>query len=394
MADEAERPRPRTEEPSRPRPEPMEETVRPRPAPRPRPVDLAGEEEIAPEPPVRERRPSQPVPLEEPAEEYPLFESPPAQAEASVPRKTRTPKVQPEPAPEPAAPSFISPEPEPEPAVEKPAAEKRRSKTPSASPATAVPVRKPAAPVAPSSGDAATVSQVTKTYGPGGQVQALRDVSLAVPQGRLTAIMGRSGAGKSTLLYCLAGLEVPTSGTVTVAGQTLTDMKERQLDKFRRDSIGLVLRAFNLLPALSVADNIRLPLSIKKEPVDQGWYDQVVETTELTDLLAKKPDELTVGEQQRVALARALVTKPSLIIADEPTGNLDSQTAGQMLAVLRNCVTNLGETVVLATHDAACAANADQVWILDDGAVVEQIKSPTLARVIDALRSVSGGSAA
>ena len=403
-AEGTERPRPRTEEsprrPSRteesvrPRPEPAEEPVRPRPAPRPRPADLVSEEEIAVQAPVRERRPSRPATPEVPIEEYPLVEEPPVEAEPPKPRKTRAPK--PEPLPEPPGPE---PEPEPEPVIEKPTVEKRRAKpvpaTPPAAPAApAAPARKPAPPVAPSSGDVAAVSQVTKTYGPSGQVEALQGVSLTVPQGRLTAIMGRSGAGKSTLLYCMAGLEVPTSGTVTVAGQTLTDMKERQLDKFRRDSIGFVLRASNLLPALSVADNIRLPLSIRKESIDQGWYDQLVATLRLTDLLGKKPDELTPGEQQRVALARALVTKPSLIIADEPTGNLDSGTAGEVLSVLRDCVTSLGQTVVVATHDAACAAIADQVWVLDDGVVVGQIKSPTLSTVIDALRSVSGGSAA
>ena len=237
-------------------------------------------------------------------------------------------------------------------------------------------------------------NQVTKTYGADGQIQALRGVSLAVQQGRLTAILGRSGAGKSVLLYVMAGLEVPTSGTVTVAGQTISDMKERQRDKFRRDSIGLVLREYNLLPTLSVADNVRLALSIKKESLDQGWYDQVIAVTKLTDVLTKKCSELTPGEQQRVALAKAMITKPAIILADEPTGNLGSQAAGEVLAILRDAVTVLGQTVAVATHDAAVAAIADQVWVLDDGAVVEQIKSPTLARVIDALRVVSGGSPA
>ena len=235
------------------------------------------------------------------------------------------------------------------------------------------------------------VSQVTKTYSRGGHVEALRGVSLSVPQGRLTVIMGRSGAGKSTLLYCMAGLEAPTSGTVTVAGQTLTDMKERQLDKFRRDNVGFVFREFNLLPALSVADNIKLPLSVKKVSSDQGWYDQVVSILNLNDVLTRKSADLSASEQQRVAIARALITKPSLIIADEPTGNLDSQGATEVLNVLRDCVNELGQTVVLATHDAMCAANADQVWVLDDGGVVEQLKSPTVSRVIDSLRSVSGG---
>ena len=391
--EESQRRAPRTEESVRPRPEPVEETQRTRPTrtpaePRPRqvrPVD----EDIAVEAPVRERRPARaPAPIVEepideyPLDEYPLFEEPPMEEEP--PRKTRTPR--PEPAPEP---DFIAPEPEP--VAEPPA--KRRPKAPPAAPSP-VPVRRPAEPLAPSSGDVAVVSQVTKTYGEGGKVQALRGVSLAVPQGRLTAIMGRSGSGKSTLLYLMAGLEVPTSGTVTVAGQALSDMKERQRDKFRRDSIGLVLREFNLLPTLSVADNVRLASSIKKESVDQGWYDQVIAVTRLADVLTRKPDDLTADEQQRVGLARALVTKPAMILADEPTGNLGSEAAGDVLAILRDAVTVLGQTVVVATHDAAVAAIADQVWVLDNGTVVEQIKSPTLPHVIDALRLVSGGPAA
>ena len=390
--------RPRTEESVRPRLEPAEEPVRPRPtrtvsAPRPRPVDLVDEEIV--EAPVRERRPArQPAPIiEEPVEEYTLFEEP---VELEPPRKTRAPKA--EPVAEFVEPAFIAPEVElePEPVVERPAPEKRRSKTlPAAPPAAApAPVRKPSAPLAPSSGDLAVVSQVTKTYSRGGHVEALRGVSLSVPQGRMTVIMGRSGAGKSTLLYCMAGLEAPTSGTVTVAGQALTDMKERQLDKFRRDNVGFVFREFNLLPSLNVADNIKLGLSVKKQSLDQGWYEQVVSTLNLNEVLTKKPADLSASEQQRVAIARALITKPSLIIADEPTGNLDSQAANEVLTVLHDAVTGLGQTVVVATHDAACAANADQVWVLDDGTVVEQIKSPTLTRVIDSLRSVSGGSAA
>ena len=377
--------------------------MRPPAEPRPRQTRPA-DEDIAVEAPVRERRPvRQPEPIVEETidefsleDEYPLFEEPPIEEEP--PRTTRAPKPEPEPVEEFEEPSFITPlvpEPEPEPVVEP--QPKRRPKAPPAAPPAvphAAPVRRPAEPLTPSSGDVAVVSQVTKTYGTDGQVQALRGVSLAVAQGRLTAIMGRSGAGKSALLYMMAGLEVPTSGTVTVAGQAISDMKERQRDKFRRDSIGLVLREYNLLPTLSVADNVRLALSIKKESLDQGWYDQVVAVTKLADVLTKKGSELTTGEQQRVALARVLIAKPALILADEPTGNLGSVAAGEVLAILRDAVTVLGQTVVVMTHDAAVAAIADQVWVLDDGAVVEQIKSPTLTRVIDALRAVSGGSPA
>ena len=393
-----ERPRPprttedyvRSEEAPRPRP------TRTPPEPRPRPVPPVIEEDIIEVPPVRERR-QRPAPVPEPVEEfqpieeYPVFEEP-----VELEHRTRPPKQAPEPEPLGGS-SFVTVEPElePEPVVEKPVPEKRRPKTPPTAPSAApAPVRKQSVPLTPSSGDVAVLSGVTKTYGRGGQVQALRGVSLAVPQGRMTAIMGRSGAGKSTLLYCMSGLEAPSSGTVTVAGTNLTDMKERQLDKFRRDSVGFVFRSFNLLPALSVADNIRLPLSIKKTSLDQGWYDQIVSTLRLTDLTSKKPTELSPGEQQRVALARALVTKPAIIVADEPTGDLNTEDANDILVVLRDCVAQLGQTVVVATHDAACAAAADQVWVLDDGQVAEQIKSPTLARVIDALRTVSGGFAA
>ena len=235
------------------------------------------------------------------------------------------------------------------------------------------------------------VSQVTKVYEAPVKVEALRGVSLAIAQGRLTAIMGRSGAGKSTLLYCMAGLELPTSGTITVDGQTLSSMKERQLIKFRRESVGFVFASNNLLPTLAVAENIRLPFSIKKESVDQGWYDQVVTTLHLSDLLGQKPGSLTAGQQQRVALARALVTKPAVIFADEPTGNLDSESTADVLSSLRSCVTELGQTVVMATHDPAAAARADYVYVMDDGSIMEKIESPTLNRMIDAVRSLSDG---
>ena len=385
---------------------------------------------MTPQPPVRERRTTKPVEPPAPAtlEDFPLLEeevdvtvAPPAQP---APRKTaRAPKV--EPVEEFEEISFIEPivepEPEPEIEVEKPAPVTNQKRRPPVAPAapevqpapTAKEKRKPpaepaaekrrrpaasatmgAAPLTPSVGDVAVVSQVTKTYDQPRHVEALRGVSLSVQQGRLTAILGRSGAGKSTLLRLMAGIETPTSGTITVAGQDLSSMKERQLDKFRRDSVGFVFRSFNLLDSLNVADNIKMASAIKKEPLDQGWYDQVVAALGLTDQLTKKPASLSLGEQQRVALARALSTKPSVIFADEPTGDCDAETADEVLGYLRTCVSELRATVVVATHDAAVAACADQVWVLGDGSVVEQVQAPTLARVMDALRAVSGGAQA
>jgi len=250
--------------------------------------------------------------------------------------------------------------------------------------------RKPAAPrtVPLDTAEIVSATGLTKVYGTGAtQVHALRGVDLGIGASQLTAIMGRSGSGKSTLLHCLAGLDTVTAGTVQVKGQTVSQLKERQLAKFRRDTIGFVFQTHNLLPTLTIAENIRLPLAIKKDRADQAWFDQVVSTLRLSDVLGRRPAQVSGGQQQRAAVARALITRPAVVFADEPTGSLDSETAEEVLALLRACVDDLRQTIVMATHDPIAAAHADRVVILADGVVTATMNAPGVDRVIDALRS-------
>lgn len=229
--------------------------------------------------------------------------------------------------------------------------------------------------------------ELTKVYGDGSAaVRALDGVSLAIQKGKLTAVMGASGSGKSTLLHCLAGLDYATSGSVTLEGRELTTMKDRQLTKLRRDSIGFIFQSFNLVPTLSAIANITLPASIAGKQVSPSKLAKIVAAVGLADRLEHKPSELSGGEQQRVACARALVTEPAVVFADEPTGNLDSRSTEQVLSFLRSAAHDMGQTVVMVTHEADAAAWADRVIFLADGRVAAELNSPTRDSVLDALR--------
>jgi putative ABC transport system ATP-binding protein len=218
-------------------------------------------------------------------------------------------------------------------------------------------------------------------------VRALDGVSLALPAGRFTAIMGPSGSGKSTLMHCLAGLDTLTSGRAFIGEVELGRLSEKQLTRLRRDHVGFVFQAFNLLPMLSAGENITLPLDLAGRKIDKRWVRSVVETVGLGDRLKHRPAELSGGQQQRVAVARALASRPSVIFADEPTGNLDSRSGGEILAFLRRAVDDLGQTVVMVTHDPVAAAYADAVVFLADGRVVDQMPAPTAERVLERLKA-------
>jgi putative ABC transport system ATP-binding protein len=222
----------------------------------------------------------------------------------------------------------------------------------------------------PESGVAARATGLTRTYGSGATlVHALDGVDLDIAAGRFTAIMGPSGSGKSTLMHCLAGLDAPTSGSVTVAGQELARMSDRALTVFRRDHIGFVFQSFNLLPMLTAGANILLPVELASARVDAEWFDLLVDVLSIRERLGHRPGELSGGQQQRVAVARGLVARPAIMFADEPTGNLDSRASIEVLGLLRRCVRELGQTVVMVTHDPMAASYADDVVVLEDGRV-------------------------
>ena len=234
---------------------------------------------------------------------------------------------------------------------------------------------------------AARAESLTKSYGEGdAEVVALDRVSVAFGAGRFTAIMGASGSGKSTLLHCMAGLDTPSSGRVLIGDTDLTSLSERELTRLRRDRIGFVFQAFNLVSTLTASENITLPLDIAGRDVDRAWFDQVVDTIGLRDRLGHRPSELSGGQQQRVAGARALVSRPAIVFADEPTGNLDSKSGHELLGFLRDAVRDHGQTIVMVTHDAAAAAFADRVVFLADGHVVDEMADPTSDRVLDRLK--------
>lgn len=240
----------------------------------------------------------------------------------------------------------------------------------------------------------ASARSLTKVYGAGeAQVHALRGIDVDLARGELTAIMGPSGSGKSTLMHCLAGLDRPTSGVVVVDGLEVSSMSERRLTRMRRTRVGFIFQAFNLVPTLTAAENITLPLDIARRPVDRALFDEVVEAVGLRDRLGHKPAELSGGQQQRVACARALVARPSVIFADEPTGNLDSHASGEVLGFLRRSVDTLGQSVVMVTHDPRAASYAHRVLFLADGELVAELDSPTQASVLDALAHLDGTSA-
>jgi putative ABC transport system ATP-binding protein len=238
---------------------------------------------------------------------------------------------------------------------------------------------------------AARAVDLRKVYGEGdASVVALAGISLDLAAGEFTAIMGPSGSGKSTLLHCLAGLDTPTSGQVFIGDVDLTELSEKRLTELRRDKVGFVFQTFNLVPTLNARENITLPLDIAGRDVDRAWFDQVVATIGLADRLTHRPGELSGGQQQRVAGARALVSRPEIVFADEPTGNLDSRSGHELLTFLRSAVSDHGQTIVMVTHDANAASFADRVVFLADGAVVDEMRGPTTDTVLDRLKSLEG----
>ena len=231
---------------------------------------------------------------------------------------------------------------------------------------------------------AVTATDLTKTYGAGQtRVSALRGVSLAVARGQFVAIMGPSGSGKSTLLHCMAGLDKATSGRVRIGAEELGGLADGRLTRLRRDAVGFVFQSFNLLPTLSAAENILLPLRLAGRRPDREWLERVVDLLGLADRMHHRPNQLSGGQQQRVAVARALITRPAVVFADEPTGNLDSRSSAEVLSLLRASVRELGQTVVMVTHDPRAAGYADRVVFLADGVVVDELHEPTPDTVLE-----------
>jgi putative ABC transport system ATP-binding protein len=229
--------------------------------------------------------------------------------------------------------------------------------------------------------------ELWKVYGSGeAQVTALRGVSVSLVRGAYTAIMGPSGSGKSTLMHCLAGLDTVTQGDVYIGDTKVTGLGDAALTKLRRDKVGFIFQQFNLLPTLSAEENIRLPLSIAGRKPEKAWFDTVIDTIGLRDRLDHKPAQLSGGQQQRVACARALVTRPDVIFADEPTGNLDSRSGAEVLGFLRRSVDEYGQTIVMVTHDPNAAAHADRVIFLADGQIVGELANPTAESVLDTMK--------
>ncbi len=238
---------------------------------------------------------------------------------------------------------------------------------------------------------AARIVNGTKIYGEDdAEVRALDDVSVEFQKGRFTAIMGPSGSGKSTLLHCIAGLDELTSGETFIGDVELGSLKDRALTLLRREKVGFIFQAYNLIPTLSASENITLPLDIAREDIDQDWFDHVITTIGLGDRLSHLPTELSGGQQQRVAAARALVSRPEIIFADEPSGNLDSTSAGELLDFMNQAVTDLGQTIVMVTHDPGAAGYSDRVVFLGDGRVVGELLEPTSDAIFDRMRELGG----
>jgi putative ABC transport system ATP-binding protein len=232
--------------------------------------------------------------------------------------------------------------------------------------------------------------QLTRRYGEGEvAVDALTDVDVDFEAGRFAAIMGPSGSGKSTLMHLLAGLDRPTHGTVTLDGTELHTLDDRALTLLRREKVGFIFQTFNLLPILNARENILLPLSIASHEVDADWFDRLIDTVGIRDRLHHRPAQLSGGQQQRVAVARALVSRPAVVFADEPTGNLDSSASGEVLDLLRRAVEDFGQTVVMVTHDANAAAHADRLVVLDDGRIVHDGEALPTDGVLDLMKSLT-----
>jgi putative ABC transport system ATP-binding protein len=247
------------------------------------------------------------------------------------------------------------------------------------------------APAPAQQGTVVQARDVVRRYGEGETaVDALRGVSLDVESGELVAVMGPSGSGKSTLMHILAGLDKPTSGTVTIAGQEITQLFDRQLTLLRRQHIGFVFQFFNLLPMLTAEENVVLPLSIAGVEPEKQWVDDLLERIGIADRRTHRPSELSGGQQQRVALARSLVTRPTILFADEPTGNLDSKTSGEILELMRHSVDSYGQTTMMVTHDPRAAAIADRILFLADGLIVRDLPRSEPSAVIAAMDELSG----
>jgi putative ABC transport system ATP-binding protein len=234
---------------------------------------------------------------------------------------------------------------------------------------------------------AARTENLSKVYGSGEtEVKALDDVTIDFERGRFTAIMGPSGSGKSTLMHCVAGLDTITTGQIFIGDIDLGTLNERQLTRLRRDTIGFIFQAFNLIPTLDALENITLPMDLAGRSADKEWLDTIVETVGLGDRLSHRPSELSGGQQQRVAVARALASRPAIVFADEPTGNLDSRAGTEILQFMRTAVDTFGQSIVMVTHDPTAASYADRVVFLADGRIVDEIQSPTAEAVLDRLK--------
>jgi putative ABC transport system ATP-binding protein len=231
---------------------------------------------------------------------------------------------------------------------------------------------------------------ITRVYGEGDTaVHALNGCSLTVDRGQLTAVMGPSGSGKSTMMHILAGLDRPTEGDVVIQGEHITKLNDNELTKLRRKHIGFIFQFFNLLPMLTAEENIRLPLELAGGKIDDEWLDEVIRRTGLEDRRKHRPSELSGGQQQRVAIARALASRPTVIFADEPTGNLDSATSGEILDLLREMVADFGQTIVMVTHDARAAAIANRILFLADGCIVKELKGADQSEIVAAMDEVA-----
>ena len=236
---------------------------------------------------------------------------------------------------------------------------------------------------------AARAVNATKVYGSKTtEVVALDDVSLDLPRGRFVAVMGPSGSGKSTLMHCLAGLDDLSSGEVFIGDANLSTMSEKERTLIRRQRVGFVFQAFNLIPTLTAEENITLPLDLAGRTVDQAWFDQILNAVGLRNRLGHKPDELSGGQQQRVAVSRALISRPEIIFADEPTGNLDSASGDEILSFMRRATDDFGQTIVMVTHDPISATYADNVLFLADGRIVDNLNNPTADSVLDRIRKL------